>query len=115
MKGTKLNKLFKKAGALLLRPCGIPKVYSKKDNTGFLAGEAAGYTSPTSAERFSFAFNSACALAEAFKKGGNISKNYCKLTLKLRIKLILKIIKARLMYNQYIRKIVMALRINTIR
>lgn len=114
-KGMKLGKLIKKEGALLLRPSGIPKVYAKKDNTAFLAGEAAGYISPSSAEGFSFAFNSACALAEAFKKGGNISKNYCKLTLKLRIKLILKIIKARLMYNQYIRKIVMALRINTIR
>jgi flavin-dependent dehydrogenase len=99
----------------LLRPCGIPKVYAKKDNTAFLAGEAAGYISPSSAEGFSFAFNSACALAEAFKKGGNISKNYCKLTLKMRIKLILKIIKARLMYNQYVRKIIMALKINAIR
>ena len=113
--GLSLNELICREGALLLRPNGFIRTYAKNNSTLFLAGEAAGYVSPSSAEGFSFAFNSACALYESFISGGDISRHYRKNTKKLRIKLFIKDIKARLLYNQNIRKAVMALNINTIK
>ena len=113
--GLPLDDLISTEGSLLLRPDGFVRTYSKNNNTVFLAGEAAGYISPSSAEGFSFAFNSACALSESFEKGGNISKNYKIKTIKLRTKIFIKVIKAHLLYNQFIRKTIMALKINAIK
>ncbi|HPY97928.1 MAG TPA: FAD-binding protein [Clostridia bacterium] len=113
--GLSIGQAVSKEGSLLLRPDGYPKTFSKNNNTLFLAGEAAGYVSPSSAEGFSFAFNSACALAKSFEKGGNISVNYRNKTGKMRTKLFFKVIKAHLLYNQFVRKMIMACNIKAIR
>lgn len=113
--GINLGQPIKKEGSFLLRPCGLSKVFVKNDNTVFLAGEAAGYISPSSAEGFSFALDSACSLATAFQKAGDIRRNYARYTKKMRIKIFSKVLKASLMYNQSVRRIIMALKINAIR
>jgi flavin-dependent dehydrogenase len=113
--GLSVNEVIRREGSLLLRPNGYAKVFAKNNSTLFLAGEAAGYVSPSSAEGFSFAFNSACALYESFKKGGNIAKHYRNKTKKMRITLFIKVIKAHLLYNQFIRKVIMTCNIRAIK
>ncbi|MFA7673643.1 MAG: FAD-binding protein [Clostridia bacterium] len=106
---------LRREGSLLLRPCGYQKTYVRNNGTVFLAGEAAGYVSPSSAEGFSFAMKSAYALSEAFGKGGSIERNYRRRMLPIKLKLFLKLFKVPFMYNQIMRNVIMKLKIAAIK
>jgi flavin-dependent dehydrogenase len=106
---------IKREGALILRPYGYQKTYVRNNGTVFLAGEAAGYVSPSSAEGFSFAMKSAYALSEAFNKGGNIERNYRRRMVPIKLKLFLKLLKVPFMYNQVLRNVIMKLKIAAIK
>lgn len=74
----------------------------------FLLGEAAGFISPSSLEGISYALNSAVALAGVLNSGrANPARGYRVKTLPIRIKLLLKCLKAPFMYHPLLRKLVM--------
>lgn len=81
----------------------------------FLIGEAAGFISPSSLEGISSAFNSAIALSKSINNGGRILREYKKRTIKLRMWLIMKNLKCPFMYNFYLRKLIMATGIDSIK
>lgn len=73
-----------------------------------LIGEAAGWISPSSAEGLSYAFKSALALAESIEANpDNPIKGYSRKISYLKRNILLKNLKATLMYNPLIRKMVM--------
>ncbi len=77
-------------------------------NNAFLIGEAAGFISPSSLEGISYAFDSAAVLAKVFNgKKDNPNRAYRLGTLKIKIKLFVKNMKAFVMYNPFFRRIVM--------
>ncbi|MCL2881923.1 MAG: FAD-binding protein [Coriobacteriia bacterium] len=80
-----------------------------------LAGEAAGFISPSSLEGISYALDSAQLLARAFNEAGNAALNptalyqhYRRLTAPLRRKLIKKAGKAFVLYHPLLRRLIMA-------
>jgi flavin-dependent dehydrogenase len=113
--GFDLSDRIRREGSLLLRPCGYLKTYVRNNGTVFLAGEAAGYVSPSSAEGFSFAMNCAYALSQAFNKGGSIERNYRSRMVPIKLKLFLKLFKVPFMYNQILRNVIMKLKIAAIK
>ncbi len=76
----------------------------------FLIGEAAGFVSASSFEGISSAFLSGKYLADAFAQwdnGGKILKLYKKKTKKLRRKLLGKVLKMRILFSPFLRKLIM--------
>jgi len=80
----------------------------------FLAGEAAGFISPSSLEGISYALDSAQLLARAFNEAGDgalnpttIYQRYRRLTSPLRHKLIKKAGKAYVLYHPLLRHLIM--------
>ncbi len=104
--GLILNEPIKTEGCLVFRPSS-PASFCTGDNGVFLIGEAAGFISPSSLEGISSAINSAVALSDAVKSGGNIHKHYNRNVLKLKAKLLCKNLKCPFMYNPMLRNIVM--------
>lgn len=81
-----------------------------------LVGEAAGFISPSSLEGFSYAINSALALAECFLHGKDkIEKRYNRASFKMKVKLMVKAAKCPFMYQPFLRKLVMKSNIMAIR
>lgn len=83
----------------------------------YLVGEAAGFISPSSFEGISGAILSGSLLARAFaeeRTEKDISKKYRRLTLSLRLKLRLKVIKRWFMYTAFSRKLIMQSRLQSI-
>ena len=82
----------------------------------FLLGEAAGFISPSSLEGISYALNSACELADTLNCGRkDPNRAYTIKTLPIRIKLLLKKLKAPFMYWPLLRRYVMKSGMRTIR
>ncbi len=104
--GLILNEPIKTEGCMVLRPSSPASFCTGKDGV-FLIGEAAGFISPSSLEGISSAINSAVALSDAIKTGGNIHRHYSRGVLKLKAKLLLKNLKCPFMYNPFLRNIVM--------
>ena len=104
--GLELKKPVKTEGCLVLRPSSPASFCTGKDGI-FLIGEAAGFISPSSLEGISSAINSAVALSDSFKEGGNIHGRYSKKVIALRMKLLAKNLKCPFMYNPTLRKLVM--------
>ena len=75
-----------------------------------LLGEAAGWISPSSAEGLSYAFRSACILAEVLHAGmENVERRYHSATTALRRNILLKGLKSRIVFNPPLRRIIMRL------
>lgn len=104
--GLDLKEPVKTEGCMVLRPSSPASFCTGKDGV-FLIGEAAGFISPSSLEGISCAINSAVALSDAIKAGGNIHKSYSRNVLKLKAKLLGKNLKCPFMYNPLLRNIVM--------
>lgn len=106
-RGFELQGSIKKRGAFIQRPQNLKQIFLGNGNIT-LIGEAAGWISPTSAEGFSYAFQSAVALSKSIEQNPeNIIQEYIKNTRKLRLNIIQKNIKLPFMYKQFLRKVVM--------
>jgi geranylgeranyl diphosphate/geranylgeranyl-bacteriochlorophyllide a reductase len=104
--GYRLGETVRREGTLIIRP-GVSDIITG-DNSIVLIGEAAGFISPSSAEGISYAFRSACALAESLKTDfDGVNFRYRKIIRSLRMNVLLKTIKAPMMYNPFLRRIVM--------
>lgn len=78
------------------------------DEHVFLVGEAAGFISASSLEGISYAFDSAKILSKILNdETRNPNKIYCQKTIKLRLKLFSKVIKAKILTTPYLRKLIM--------
>lgn len=105
--GYDFSKSIKRNGAYLYRPTNLKQVCTGRRRVA-LAGEAAGFISPSSAEGISYAFRSALALSGALDDGmEGYEKRYIEYTRQLRKSIMLKNLKAPAMYNPLIRKWVM--------
>jgi flavin-dependent dehydrogenase len=118
-RGIPFGKLIKREGCFVYLNKGLMSTCTGKDGA-YLIGEAAGMISPSSLEGISYSMESAKKLAETINRNrgnnrGNIGYKYFMSTLKIRIKLILKIIKMPFIYNRLIRKLLMKSGIKTIR
>ena len=95
--------------------CLLTSVQSSRDfalgkDGVFLIGEAAGFVSASSFEGISSAFLSGKYLADAFVQGnesGKILKIYRRKTKKLRFKLLGKVLKMRILFSPFLRKLIM--------
>jgi len=93
-----------------------PFAFALERDGAFLIGEAAGFISPSSLEGISYALDSARALAEAFVQNpASPALGYRRNTLKLRLKLTVKLIKCPFMYAPFLRRLVMKSGLNSIR
>jgi flavin-dependent dehydrogenase len=101
-------------GSFIYRSKKNSQIIESKNNIYFI-GEAAGLISPSSAEGISYALKSGRKLAEAFEKGSNIDKAYSKSIRSLRFNLIYKRLKSIIMYNKFLRIIIMLSGIISIR
>ncbi len=111
---TKATKI-KREACLITNTKRLKDIKTGKDNI-FLLGEAAGFISPSSYEGISYAFESAIILSEIFNKNeNNFNKKYNKQTISLKIKILTKIIKAKILQNKILRKIIMKSNIQTIK
>lgn len=105
--GFKLNKSMGKNSAYLLRPLSTKEIVTGGGRVG-LAGEAAGFISPSSAEGISYAFRSALALSRSLKSGmEGWHDRYKNNTVNLRRNIFLKNAKIPFMYNKVLRNIIM--------
>lgn len=104
--GLDLKEPIKTEGCMVLRPSS-PASFCTGSNDIFLIGEAAGLISPSSLEGISSAINSAVALSDAIKAGGNVHKRYNRNIFMLKAKLLGKNLKCPFMYNPLLRNIVM--------
>lgn len=99
--------VIKTEACLVLAPKKFSNFCCGKDNS-FLIGEAAGFISPSSYEGISYAFDSAYILSKIFNSGiNNPNRKYKSQTLKIRLKIFTKIIKANILYNSFLRKMIM--------
>lgn len=112
-----LSKVYKKEACMVYRPKHFCDFVTGK-NGAYLIGEAAGFISASSFEGISSAVKSADILANIFNKYDNlniITRKYKYKSLKLKIKLYLKIFKRWFMYTSIIRNIIMKLNISSIK
>jgi flavin-dependent dehydrogenase len=99
---------FRKNGAFILRPGLFFQTSTGKGNIA-LIGEAGGFISPSSAEGISFAMRTACALAESLiDHFPRWQTSYRKKLLKVRLSIIMKNMKAPLMYKPLFRRPIFA-------
>lgn len=100
------NSVYKNA-AFLLRPESTKQISTCRGNI-VLIGEAAGLISPSSAEGFSYAFQSALKLAKALEIGvEGYEHRYKKEVKSIKRNILVKNLKCPAMYNQFIRKQIM--------
>ena len=103
--GIHLGEPITTEACMLARPRNTGQIFLGERNV-FLAGEAAGFVSPSSFEGISRAMYSAEALAKAFNTK-NPLKYYKKHTAYLRFVIFLKLLKCPFMYSPFLRKAVM--------
>lgn len=105
--GYNFNTSVMKNGAYLLRPERTSQICVGKGKIA-LVGEAAGFISPSSAEGLSYAFRSSLALAKALNNDiGDWHSLYRKNLALLMRNITFKNLKSPVMYNNFLRKIVM--------
>lgn len=105
--GYSFNKPVQKNGAYLLRPLHSSQICIGGGKTA-LAGEAAGFISPSSAEGLSYSFRSSLALANALTGGiEEWHRTYHRNTASLRRNIFIKNAKSPIMYNSLLRMLAM--------
>ncbi|MDR2346138.1 MAG: FAD-binding protein [Planctomycetaceae bacterium] len=104
--GLKTGQIKKSEICQIVRPISTSAINLGRDQI-LLIGEAAGLISPTSAEGISTALASANALADAFNSNRNILNDYKKNTKNIIRNIKLKYIKKPVMFNSFLRKLVM--------
>jgi len=108
-RGFRFGKTLWREGAFVLRP-RTPRQLCTGAGPVILLGEAGGWISPSSAEGLSYAFRSACVLAEALHAGlENVERRYQTATSALRRNILLKDLKSRVVFNPPLRRIIMRL------
>lgn len=113
--GFNLEDPVKKSGAFILRPQNLKSLVTGDDKVA-LIGEAAGFISPSSAEGFSYAFESARALALALENGlTDLNSSYRNNTAKLRQNIQMKNLKCPFMYDKFLRSTIMKLGIKALK
>lgn len=111
--GFVFGKAVRREGAFMLRPRSARQISTGTKGIA-LVGEAAGWISPSSAEGLSYAFHSACILAEVLHTGlENFEQRYRRETMPMRRNIRLKSLKSRVVFNPSLRKIVMKLGIQS--
>lgn len=114
-KGYALAKPLRRHGTFILRPDRLSQVMTGEGRVA-LAGEAAGWISPSSAEGISYAFRSAAALAGALREdAADPVGGYGRRTRKLRFNILCKIAKSPFMYSHPLRKLVMRSGVKSLR
>lgn len=103
--GFRFGSPVKTEACRVLRPAGWHDFCLGEDDV-FLAGEAAGFISPSSLEGMSGAMISALKLARALRSASP-RRCYKRLTLALRVRIFLKLLKCPFMYRPVLRKWVM--------
>lgn len=111
--GFPLQTPLKTEACMVLRPRSFFD-FCIGNNNAFLIGEAAGFISPSSLEGISYAMESADMLSAALSSS-NPAANYRRKTLKLRLKLGIKVLKCPFMYNPFLRRLVMKSGIQSIK
>lgn len=102
--GITLGACLRREGALLHRPRHPRELCLGADHVA-LIGEAAGWINPSSAEGFSYAFNSAGALAEALAAGlDGATARYAAHTQPLRRALTREMLKSAAMFTPWLRR-----------
>jgi len=112
-----LKNIYKKEACLVYRPKHFCDFITGK-NGAYLIGEAAGFISASSFEGISSAIKSADILANIFNnysKTNKVTNKYRIKTIKLKIKLRLKVIKRWFMYNEIVRYFIMKSGISSIK
>lgn len=122
--GIILGNAVRTESCVVLRPLG-PESFQCGNNFGnyqvFLAGEAAGFISPSSLEGISYAITSAVALSDSINthyssdKTRAVLRSYQKATLTMRLRLLTKNIKCQFIFRPVLRKMVMKSGIASIR
>ncbi|MCK5388729.1 MAG: FAD-binding protein [Candidatus Izimaplasma sp.] len=112
--GFKLDNHIKSEGTMIQRPKKTRDIKLIKGNTA-LIGESAGLISPSSAEGISYALMSGKYLADSINKSfENFGRVYKRKIFKFRIKLVEKRLKSIVIYNAWVRKIILRLGIGSI-
>lgn len=108
------NKVLKTEKCVVLCPSKFSDFRCGKDNM-FLIGEAAGFISASSLEGISYALDSAETLSQILNAdNATPNKTYHARTLKLRVKLFSKIVKAAILTSPLLRKWIMKSKISHI-
>jgi len=105
-RGILSGEFIKRSGAIIYRPTKNSGILLNDGNIFFI-GEASGMISPSSAEGISYALKGGRKLAESFCTSRNPKKAYLKNMRRLRANIAYKNIKSFVMYNRFLRKIVM--------
>jgi len=110
-----LGRTVASQGAVINRPVRINQIYTGAGGVALL-GEAAGWISPSSAEGFSYAFESARCLAAALGHGPDgFNNRYARNTRDLRFNIVLKNLKSPFMYNNLLRKMILRSGFNSVK
>ena len=105
--GIHYGKTVFREGTLILRPMSRNQIFTGAKGMA-LMGEAAGFISPSSAEGFSYALRSAINLADALGNSPEgFEKRYSEYTAQLRRNILLKNLKARVIFNPILRRLIM--------
>lgn len=110
--GISFGKPVKTEACMVFRPSSLFDFCCGDDGI-FLIGEAAGYISPSSLEGISSAINSGYILSKAFNHK-KPNRYYFLHTLKIRLKLYLKVLKCPFMYFPPLRYLVMKSKLDAI-
>jgi flavin-dependent dehydrogenase len=105
--GFRIGKSICRMGGYLVRPSSASHICTGRDSIAFV-GEAAGFISPSSAEGISYAMKSAMLLADALNEDlDNFSELYRTGSWLLTADIMMKNLKAGVMYTPVLRRIVM--------
>ena len=106
-RGFSLGKPIKREACFVFLNKSLTGTCTGRDRV-YLIGEAAGMISPSSLEGISYSMESAKILAEVINGNySHIGYKYFFGTLRIRVKLILKIFKMPFMYNSFLRLLIM--------
>ncbi len=105
--GIHYGKTVFREGTLILRPVNQNQIFTGANGIALL-GEAAGWISPSSAEGFSYALKSALNLADALGDSPDgFERRYSHNSRQLRRNILLKNLKARVIFNPILRRLIM--------
>jgi flavin-dependent dehydrogenase len=112
--GMHFGKAVFREGAFILRPVKQNQLFAAREGIALL-GEAGGWISPSSAEGLSYAFKSALILADSLQNSPEgFEARYQERSSQLRRSIFLKSLKARVIFNPILRKLIMQIGIQSI-